>query len=164
LVESNELSFDSEVDARILSGIEPLFFANGSADEPWTPRYETDGIAADLSKAPFVWLRRFLHKRLIEPLLCILFPPPTPNAANAAEADSGWLLSLPRLRAQKEAVDGWMDFNLIKSWLEMSDLRHLDRRQQGRPFARFKPSSGPQAGTKLKNLRSTFGVRADRRR
>lgn len=136
LVESYELGFDSDVNERIPNGSETLFFTNGSAKEPWTPWYETAGIAADLPKAPFVWLQRGLHKRLIEPLVCITFAPPTQDAANVDKAESGWFVSLPRRRTQKEAADGWIDFNLIKSWLNICDVRHLDRCQERRTFAK----------------------------
>jgi hypothetical protein len=66
LVESYELGFGSEANEVGLNGTEALYFAHGSAGEPWIQWYEIAGIAAELPATPVVYLQRGLHKRLVE--------------------------------------------------------------------------------------------------
>lgn len=134
LVESYELGFGSEVNEVGLSRTEALYFADGSAGEPWIQWYEIAGIAAELPATPVVYLQRGLHKRLVEPFVCISYTPANADTANTDEVKVGWRQSLPRRRTQKEAADGSINFDLIKSWLKICDNRHLDRCRTRRTF------------------------------
>jgi hypothetical protein len=112
-----------------LAGIQPaadgnvrdtVYFVRKFSDGPW---YQVASIEAELPLVPAVWLefghlraeRRKMIRKPQDPYICISC---MPNAASD-KVQNARKYAYPRQRRREKASRGFVDYDLIKSWLQV---------------------------------------------
>jgi hypothetical protein len=102
-----------------------------SRNKPW---YEVAGIKSDLPPAPSAWLQSgsFPGREHVEPYICVSLPS-TPTLAKLRPRIP---YSLPRERTWAAVSRGWLDYDLIRSWIKICVERHTELCGEGMRFKR----------------------------
>ena len=79
------------------------------------------GIKAELPIAAYAWLQfwRSPDDEVTEPYICISLM----NQEPATEVGLNEAMSLPRIKSEQESIEGTLNYDLIRSWINPMRLK-----------------------------------------
>ena len=108
---------DGNEDISISTGRQNLMLSTYDTHEPW---WDVLALTTARPVPHFAWFQREGSKNALrseEPLVLV-------TLANQDTADHSMDVSVPRLRSEAERNQGLIDFDVVKQWLRICDIKH----------------------------------------